>query len=838
MGDFPAPWFAGMRLTGELASQYHIEGISPHQSDCVGEAAQSVLSFENLAPINIFVGANNSGKSRLMRELFWHPESIRGFQLCSCIGGGLVDMKMLHDLLVQAPESISTTHLDVSGSYGRALNSDPQSHHWFSLEQAELLHEIKVESEARLLDASAKQSNPRHAFDIEMTREIAALTNFQGSFNQLNDAAKSAWLRIQQFKSVPRCYVPMLRGMRPEAPSIGKDKSDATKLDPYKERTIYDYFRESHPIVNANDEPESIQPLRLSSPDEEAEHDGGWGKKCIFTGLGLYSSLQKRLLAPTQKERQSIRNYEEFLSDNFFPGLEVTLTPALENSNGERNDVVHIKIGDDEDRPIHKLGDGMQGLIICTYPIITETSEGSLFFLEEPDIGMHPSLQRVFLDVLKKFARTKGHQFFLTTHSNHMLDLLEDDESVSIFSFSQVDASGTPAYADTRQTQPDARSLVPKFQIRPALSRDRSVLAGLGVRPSATYLANATIWVEGVTDCNYIKAYMDAFRLYLAQREGPQFSGLAERLSCYKEDRHYSFVEYNGANIVHFDFSDLFSPPVDGPGSSASPAEPSIRPPELCGNAIVVFDGDNQEKRFRVNLFKEQLRERLLVLPGKEIENLIPELALKKQLGIDRANNRLKIHWPAEIDSLLEGIGYCHYARKKQNANDPQSGFRGIGGYLHDLGISGYAHTDADPNASGVGALKNGHKMRWAKATNGIPSIIRQLARDCNEAPACREAVQQLPGYITHDIILLCVLIYEHVARSSHDDVALCALSRLRMKFLDFHGFHPTSDGTGASVATVEAGLAEAQCPHWLIDDQASFSRKCLFADTVDDSPA
>jgi len=111
-----------------------------------------------------------------------------------------------------------------------------------------------------------------------------------------------------------------------------------------------------------------------------------------------------RLLARTQAERKSVRNYEYFLSKKFFPGQSVTLIPVEESNN----DVVHIKIGNKEERPIYDLGDGMQSLIICTYPIVTETEPGSLFFLEEPDLCMHPSLQRTFLEVLKTYHRKRG----------------------------------------------------------------------------------------------------------------------------------------------------------------------------------------------------------------------------------------------------------------------------------------------------------------------------------------------------------------------------------------------------------------------------------------------
>jgi hypothetical protein len=211
-----------------------------------------------------------------------------------------------------------------------------------------------------------------------------------------------------------------------------------------------------------------------------------------------------RLLARTQAERKSVRNYEYFLSKKFFPGQSVTLIPVEESNN----DVVHIKIGNKEERPIYDLGDGMQSLIICTYPIVTETEPGSLFFLEEPDLCMHPSLQRTFLEVLKTYHRKRGHQFFITTHSNHLLDLLEDNELVSSFSFSEI-ADQTLAPADSFQADSAANSQSskpkPSFRIRPSNLRDRQILLELGVRPSATYLANATVWVEGVSDCAYLK---------------------------------------------------------------------------------------------------------------------------------------------------------------------------------------------------------------------------------------------------------------------------------------------------------------------------------------------
>ena len=63
------PWFSGLCLEGKVAGQYEMEHPTSPQEDQDATKA-GVLELDGLAPITIFVGANNSGKSRLMRELF------------------------------------------------------------------------------------------------------------------------------------------------------------------------------------------------------------------------------------------------------------------------------------------------------------------------------------------------------------------------------------------------------------------------------------------------------------------------------------------------------------------------------------------------------------------------------------------------------------------------------------------------------------------------------------------------------------------------------------------------------------------------------------------------
>jgi hypothetical protein len=289
--------------------------------------------------------------------------------------------------------------------------------------------------------------------------------------------------------------------MRP--PELAGDSRFETqaRLDCFAERTVNDYF------------PGIVSDETVRREGHAARPDARVGSErlSVFTGLSIYSDLQARLLSSEQELRDSVVEFQDFLASKFFGGQSVVLVPALVTAGGAPNDVVYIKIGPGRERPIHDLGDGMQSLIICTYPIVTEMQRGSLFFLEEPDLCMHPSLQRTFLEVLKVYHGSMGHQFFVTTHSNHLLDLADDPDLVSILSFTAIGNDEEPASVPGSS---------PLFRIRSASHRDREVLTQLGVRPSATFLANATIWVEGVSDASYLRAYMEAFVHYYETRGG------------------------------------------------------------------------------------------------------------------------------------------------------------------------------------------------------------------------------------------------------------------------------------------------------------------------------
>ena len=771
--DVRVPWFSGLCLEGEVAGQYEMDrAASPQEHEGIG--GPGALALDGLGPITIFVGANNSGKSRMMRELFKTQQPLRIKLKSRDAEGAEVDVgkkiKASKKILGRAP----LHNLFINSWVVEKLRSD--------------LNEY-IDSTADII-SGAKNNHPQDAQELKLEFSACGLKG-----------------KIRGLQEAKRCYVPVLRGMRPALNIPSRGEEHVSSKDLYVQRTVHDYFKD---IMGQSSFRDQENPRNL-----------------IFTGLGLFQNIRRRLLARTQAERKTVRDYELFLSEHFFPGQVVTLIPVEEGSN----DVVHIRIGDKDERPIYDLGDGMQSLIICTYPIVTETEPGSLFFLEEPDLCMHPSLQRTFLEVLKTYHRKMGYQFFITTHSNHLLDLLEDNELVSIFSFSEI-ADRAPAPTDSSQvdsgSNPQQSKPKPSFRIRPSDLDDRKTLLELGVRPSATYLANATIWVEGVSDCAYLRAYMEAFVHYLKIRGSDWGTKLAQRLQQYKEDRHYAFVEYSGANLTHYSFQK--GTRINGQAEVGPNIVSSVS--NLCARAIVIADGDiaGINKADRWKRYAKQLENFFIVLPCKEIENLIPEFLVRRQVSRD---------YPEIDEADLAKIKYggCRKPGK------------GLGDYLSKFNFFKVNY------AANSGTLKRHRKDGWASNQKGIPWLLRQEIESeqqelnrkkegeknegvigvpenaghphANDEP---QGIKELPNYLTQDIVWLCLCIYAHIAECNHD----CESEKKLKDFLQFikhqgaEPQRPPVDPNGESQPCAESeSPAESAAPEWPIKD---VNRNCLLA--------
>ena len=296
----------------------------------------------------------------------------------------------------------------------------------------------------------------------------------------------------------------------------------------------------------------------------------------IVTGFDLYNLLASFLLGQPE-ERNRIREYERILGNEFFGGRDITLIPQY------GKDTVAVKIGNDDQFSIFDLGDGLQQVIIITSAAYLEQSP-SIFFIEEPESCLHPGLLRKLALFLLSHT---AHQYLATTHSNHLLDLAETIEDVVVHRVSKNETEDRP-----------------NFKIQEC-TRDRELLAELGVLASSVYLANSTIWVEGITDRLYLKAFMNK---HLEEMDDSAFKVKLEGLL---ENSHYAFVEYQGGTLGHWGFDDVDT-------------SDRLNASKLCSAAFLIADGDIVDKGDRSQTLENELNERFHLLPSKEIENLLP----------------------------------------------------------------------------------------------------------------------------------------------------------------------------------------------------------------------
>jgi predicted ATP-dependent endonuclease of OLD family len=519
--------------------------------------------------LNILIGPNNSGKSRFLREIF----SERNLK----IEDSELDFKKMHDELSMMLSEInmeldSLRYEDISGPNIPSLKGSLQKY----INDIESVYMRDFDRLLKELTAfwswlkKFQTINTTLKTNIHSTgTSLERITNIVKSIVDKHSHSLDLLFPSTYQSYSDAIYIPILRGLRPT--QLNNDNKFDETEDNYCKRTIRDYFKGS------------------SIKDNE-----------IFTGLRLYEDTKKMLLG-SREERNKIRQFEIFLSVTFFNNQELTLIPNIDD------DSLHVSIGSEE-WPIYKLGDGIQSIIILLYPLFFSRGKKVLVFIEEPENSMHPGLQRLFIETIMH-ERFSSFQYYITTHSNHFLDITLDFSNISVYTFKKI----------TQELNGDA-----KYIIENSSNEDVSILDLIGAVNSSVFLSNCTIWVEGITDRLYIKKYLEIYQRHLQEKY--------KNKKQYREDYNFSFIEYSGGNLTHWIFNN------DG-------VSEKIRANRISSKIFLVADKDSTEllpkskKAERLSLLKEVLGNKIEVLNGVEIENLLKPSVLIEAIQMLEKDN-------------------------------------------------------------------------------------------------------------------------------------------------------------------------------------------------------
>lgn len=140
-------------------------------------------------------------------------------------------------------------------------------------------------------------------------------------------------------------------------------------------------------------------------------------------GLEILYAL--KFYAERRERDFQLEDYERIIADvmRFFPEVEKLISSRTEDDIATLNYQEYGRMLD-----VVYAGGGLKHFIDIF--VKATLSQASLVLIDEPEMGLHPSLQRELLTHLYQLSQTKGIQFFVATHSPVFL---ADPDKVSSF---------------------------------------------------------------------------------------------------------------------------------------------------------------------------------------------------------------------------------------------------------------------------------------------------------------------------------------------------------------------------------------------------------------------
>ena len=535
-----------------------IRAILPNgENEYFDNENRPLVALYDVDRFNIFVGENNSGKSRLVRMLFRSNTIF----ITEKLNGNMV--QHLNNVIQNVRDLIRTTKNEKIGFNLNEIEKAYAEKDFYSL-----FKNIHIPmNKWRFLESENQDDDTRR----KLSAVDASMDNLCMCFEQRigQTAGRNRTLGIYKGNCF---YIPVLRGIENFDSYFDKDSLkalDEARLTRSQWLALQEYAENSKRIYT-----EKI--CKTYSIDE----------RFVFTAENLYDEIKKKLLG-SEEDRIQIKEFQDFISEQFYgkKGL-VTLIPRV----GTGRNHLRVKIGDADERALYDLGDGIKQMITILYKVFEKRGEEAFFCIEEPENSLHPGYQHKLMRILQSKEFEK-HQFFIVTHSNHIIE-------------SAINIGNTTIYKVINMSKKNN-----SFKVVKSSGKDMEILDLLGVTNGSVFMANCLIFVEGISDRILIGKYLEVY-----------MKGIGRE---YEENIHFAFVETGGGNISHWSF-------LDGMGIENVD---TINVPSFSNRSFVICDSDNKSKKERKEKIKRMVGEKCFYeLPVREIENTIKRSVLEKTI--------------------------------------------------------------------------------------------------------------------------------------------------------------------------------------------------------------
>ncbi len=274
-------------------------------------------------------------------------------------------------------------------------------------------------------------------------------------------------------------------------------------------------------------------------------------------------------------------------------------------------------------------GSGLKTVIIvlANLILIPKVQEKPLsdyiFGFEEIENNIHPSLLRRLSEFIYQHSQTHNFSYFMTTHSNVLIDQFSRREDAQIIHVTQSDGVSTTRAVKT-------------------YIDNNGVLDDLDVRASDILQANGIIWVEGPSDRIYLNRWIEI------ATDGQL-----------KEGTHYQIMFYGGRLLSHLS------------ASNEKEFKKSISILNINRKAAILIDSDKNSKQKPINQTKKRIQEEFRknagycwITKGKEIENYLTVDLVNTLEGSNLKEIAQYSSLFDQLDKCKKGLGRREMKRK------------------------------------------------------------------------------------------------------------------------------------------------------------------------------